>query len=196
MHRLGHVDEAGRVAALHLPVELIDVGDADHPVEAEMVGEGLEHLVLRSRSGGHVGVLFVGSEKKHPFVVGDEVVDVDKTCRRGERTVVGIGRAVERVVDGVEVVEGAQQLYFVEEALLLEDFYHVAGELFAAHERDVGCCDLAQPGSDFIHEGFVGLYRISGFVEEPAVVPFRDGVLELEHESRGGLERRLIEHHA
>jgi len=150
MQGFGNIDEVGGLAVHNACIEATDIIYAYNTVEIHIVGESLIHFFLRDILRRTYRVRRVEGHKKKALLVPDEVEYVDMTRRGGEGTVITVADITQRVIRGVELACGAQELALGVKAAVLEHTLDVVGQFLMAEERFVG-------SRQFTHAGEYGI---------------------------------------
>ena len=135
---LGDIDEQrGMMPVFDHTVQETHIIDTDDVVELDIFGERLEHLGLRGGLCRLLGVIPVGAEQEHSFLIELQVESLEVTGRGHQRAIKTVDDVAQLVVLGVELVHVAQQAYLVVEPLLAEHLDHVLGKPLIAHKGDI-----------------------------------------------------------
>ncbi len=109
----GYLDKVARLPLGGPLIELPDVGDPDDAHPLVVLGEGVEHFVLRHHLVEHVGPCALRDGDVHSFVIRSQVVKPDISRRWGQRTIEIAHRVAQSVERDIEPWARLQQSYLV-----------------------------------------------------------------------------------
>ena len=191
---LADLDEFRGIAALDGTVDVAGIRQAHDDVPARLLGKHLEGLRLVhvfSQLGGFVPVghaqqqsLLVAVQSPHPQVSGTG----------HQRAVVVVHGVAQRVVVGVYLSAGLQQLHLVRESAFLEDADGLFVGGFSAAERHVQVDDFLHAALDLLELLVIDGHAV--LLLEVAVVAAAQRVLDEEFRARQHVLRGLVEHEA
>ncbi len=173
VHGLSHIDKLCCSPVFNSHIQFPHILHLYHPVEHQLVGECLIHLVLRRVVAYYLVCGFPAiREQQEPVLIWAQIEITYKPRGRRQRAIITVGKVAKAIICGVEFMQGLKQSDLCIKALLSENVDHILSEPLMPAERDIGVYEVAKMGQKLIGNLRGDIHRLV-ILQQAAIMPSR-----------------------